>query len=45
MRLGTFMRAVINYTLAPTNGSCLLDAVKEWVRSVLVPFVGAWREF
>jgi len=45
MRLGTFIRAAINCTLAPINASCLLDAVKEWVRSLWMPFFGAWREF
>jgi hypothetical protein len=44
MLLGTLTRAAINCTLAPTNASCLLDAVKEWVRGLWMPFFGAWRE-
>jgi hypothetical protein len=44
-QLGTLLQTLINCILAPTNASCLLAAVKEWVSSVWLPFVGGWREF
>jgi hypothetical protein len=45
MLLGTLIQAAINCTLAPTNAGCLLDAVREWLRNLWIPFFGAWREF
>jgi hypothetical protein len=44
-QLGTLLQTLINCILAPTNGSCLLAAVMEWVSSVRLPFVAVWREF
>jgi hypothetical protein len=43
--LGTFFQTMIDCAVAPTNASYLLLAAKEWVSSVWLPFVGAWREF
>jgi hypothetical protein len=42
--LETFLQTTINWAVAPTNASCLLVAAKEWVSSVWLPFVQAWRE-
>jgi len=43
--LGTFLQTMIDWAVAPANASCFLVAAKEWVSSVWLPFVGAWREF
>lgn len=38
--VGTFFLAVINWTIAPMDASCLLTVAKECAYSVLLPFVG-----
>jgi len=43
--LGTLLQTMIDWAVAPANASCFLVAAKEWVSSVWLPFVGAWREF
>ena len=42
--LDALLQTMINWAVAPTNASCLLVAAKQWVSSVWLPLVEAWRE-
>lgn len=43
--MATFLQVLINWAIAPMNGSWLLTATKECAYSVCLPFVGGWHEF
>jgi hypothetical protein len=43
--LRAFLLTTIDCVLSPASASCLLVAAMQWINSLWLPFVGAWREF
>lgn len=43
--LRAFLLTTVDCVLSPTNASYILVAAMQWINSLWLPFVGAWREF